>query len=158
MKNLKILVMLRLAFLVWISVWSAATFAGVYGSENWGEMYWGDNPVTAPTDAPTITSVVATEDQITITLSDFPLGTGADGWSAVTAYTVTCGETSVETSDTSVTITGLDSDTEYSCTVSASNAVGSSPTTVKVVMTDAMLQGLKLFLICSAIECRSATT
>ena len=33
--------------------------AGMYGSENWGEMYWGDNPVTAPTDSPTITSVAA---------------------------------------------------------------------------------------------------
>ena len=143
---------------VFLLLLSVNVSAGVYGSENWGEMYWGDNPVTAPTDAPTITSAVATEDQITITLSDFPLGTGADGWSAITSYTVTCGETSVETSDTSVTITGLDSDTEYSCSVSASNAVGSSPTTVKVVMTDAMLQGLKLFLICSAIECKGVTS
>ena len=149
---------MRLSIFLLLAVVCGSANAGVYGSENWGEMYWGDNPVTAPTDAPTITSVVATEDQITITLSDFPLGTGADGWSAVTSYTVTCGETSVETSDTSVTITGLDSDTEYSCSVSASNAVGNSPTTVKVVLTDAMLQGLKLFLICTAIECKGVTT
>ena len=141
-----------------IALLSPFSLAGVYGSENWGEMYWGDNPVTAPTDAPTITSVVATEDQITITLSDFPLGTGADGWSAVTSYTVTCGETSVETSDTSVTITGLDSDTEYSCSVSASNAVGNSPTALTVVMTDPILPGLQLFLICSAIECTGSTS
>ena len=137
--------------LLWLLSVNAS--AGIYGSENWGEMYWGDNPATIPTSAPTIASAVATEDQITITLDDFPVGTGADGWSAVTSYTVTCGETSVETSDTSVTITGLDSDTEYSCSVSASNAVGSSPTTVKVVMTDGMLQGLQIFLICSAIDC-----
>ena len=141
-----------------IALLSPFTLAGVYGSENWGEMYWGDNPVTAPTGAPTITSVVATKDQITITLSDFPLGTGADGWSAVTSYTVTCGETSVETSDTSVTITGLDSDTEYSCSVSASNAVGNSPTALTVVMTDPILQGLQLFLICSAIDCTGSTS
>ena len=141
-----------------LAVVSGVANAGIYGSENWGEMYWGDNTVTAPTGAPTITSAAATEDQITITLSNFPLGTGADGWSAVTSYTVTCGETSVETSDTSVTITGLDSDTEYSCSVSASNAVGSSPTTVQVVMTDGMLQGLQIFLICSAIDCSGVTS
>ena len=57
---------------------SGRALAGVYGSENWGEMYWGDNPVTAPTQAPTIASAVATEDQITITLDDFPVGTAAD--------------------------------------------------------------------------------
>ena len=77
---------------------STPAFAGTYGAENWGEMYWGDNPVTAPTAAPTIASAVATEDQITITLADFPVGTGADGWSAVTSFIVTCGATRVETS------------------------------------------------------------
>jgi hypothetical protein len=89
--------------------------AGVYGSENWGEMYWGDNPASAPTEAPSIVSAVATENQITITLDNFPVGTGADGWSLVTSYTVTCGETSVSTAESSITITGLDSDTSYSC-------------------------------------------
>ena len=127
--------------------------AGVYGSENWGEMYWGDNPVSTPNAAPTISSVVARTDQITITLDNFPQGTGADGWSAITSYIVTCGETTVETSDTAVTITGLDSDTEYSCSVSASNAAGDSPATVQVVMTDPELQGLNLFLICAVVDC-----
>ena len=127
--------------------------AGIYGSENWGEMYWGDNPVTAPTSAPTIASAVATEDQITITLDDFPLGTGADGWSAVTSYTVTCGETSAEVSSGEVTITGLDSDTDYSCSVTASNAQGESPEVVRVVTTAAGLKGINFLLICSAIEC-----
>lgn len=53
--------------------------ASVYGSENWGEMYWGDNPISAPTATPTISSVVADADQITITRTDFPKGTGEDG-------------------------------------------------------------------------------
>ena len=129
--------------------------AGIYGSENWGEMYWGDNPATAPNQAPTIASAVATEDQITITLDNFPVGTGADGWSAVTSYTVTCGETSVTTSETAVTITGLDSDTNYSCSVTASNAEGDSPDLVKIVATDAVIQGMSIILICAAIDCRS---
>ena len=136
-----------------IFVISSPSLAGVYGSENWGEMYWGDNPVSTPTAAPTISSVVARADQITITLDNFPKGTGADGWSAITSYIVTCGATTVETSDTAVTITGLDSDTEYSCSVSAANAVGNSPATVQVVMTDPELQGLNLYLICAVVDC-----
>ena len=136
-----------------IVVISSPSLGGVYGSENWGEMYWGDNLVSTPTAAPTISSVVARADQITITFDNFPQGTGADGWSAITSYIVTCGATSVETSDTAVTITGLESDTEYSCSVSAANAVGSSPGAVQVVMTDPELQGLNLFLICAVVDC-----
>ena len=131
---------------------SVPVFAGVYGSENWGEMYWGDNPTTAPISAPTIASAVATEDQITITLDDFPVGTGADGWSAVTSFIVTCGATTVETSESAVTITGLDGATDYSCSVTASNALGDSPALVQVVTTDD-LDGLNIILVCSVIEC-----
>lgn len=127
--------------------------AGVYGSENWGEMYWGDNPATAPSQAPTIASAVATEDQITITLDDFPVGTGADGWSAVTSFIVTCGATTVETSKSAVTITGLEGDTDYSCSVTASNAQGDSPALVQVVTTDPHLKGLNIMLICSVTKC-----
>ena len=131
--------------------------AGIYGAESWGEMYWGANPATAPIAAPTILSAVAAEEQITITLADFPLGTGADGWSAVTSYTVTCGETSVTTAETSVTITGLDSDTSYACSVTASNAQGGGPDLIKIVATDPAIQGMNIILICSAIDCRSQT-
>ena len=139
--------------IVLILIFSGHAQAGIYGSENWGEMYWGDNPATAPTSAPTIASAVATEDQITITLEDFPVGTGADGWSAVTSYTVTCGETSAEASGTEVTITGLDGDTDYSCSVTASNAQGEGPEIIRVVTTAAGLKGINFLLICSAIEC-----
>lgn len=133
---------------------SNASNAGIYGAENWGEMYWGDNAVTTPTAAPTIASAVATEDQITITLDDFPVGTGADGWSAVTSFIVTCGATTVETSQSAVTITGLEGDTDYSCSVRASNAQGDSPTSVQVVTTDSALGGLNIILLCSVIDCR----
>lgn len=132
---------------------SSPALAGVYGAENWGEMYWGDNAVSAPTRSPTISSVVADSDQIRIALTDFPTGTGEDGWSAVTSYVVTCGETTVETSETSVTITGLKSETAYSCSVTAVNGQGNSPMTVQVVMTSEELQSLNLILICSAVDC-----
>ena len=144
---------MRFLFFVFLSTACISANAGIYGSENWGEMYWGGNPATAPTSAPTITSAVATEDQITITLDDFPVGTGADGWSAVTSYTVTCGETSAEASGTEVTITGLDGDTDYSCSVTASNAQGEGPEVIRVVTTAAGLKGINFLLICSAIEC-----
>ena len=149
---------MRFPFLVFLSFACINANAGVYGSENWGEMYWGDNPATAPTSAPTIASAVATEDQITITLEDFPVGTGADGWSAVTSYTVTCGETSAEASGTEVTITGLDGDTDYSCSVTASNAQGEGPEVIRVVTTSAGLKGINFLLICSAIECGRANS
>ena len=149
---------MRFLFLVFLSFACINANAGVYGSENWGEMYWGDNPTTAPTSAPTIASAVATEDQITITLDDFPVGTGADGWSAVTSYTVTCGETSAEASGTEVTITGLDGDIDYSCSVTASNAQGEGPEIIRVVTTAAGLKGINFLLICSAIECGRANS
>ena len=135
---------------------STQSIAGTYG-ERWGEMYWGDNPVTAPTAAPTIASAVATDDQITITLDEFPIGTGADGWSAVTSFIVTCGATTVETSESAVTISGLEGDTQYSCSVTASNAQGDSPALVQVVTTDAALKGLNILLICSVTECGART-
>lgn len=144
---------MRFYFLLAVLIFCSHANAGIYGSENWGEMYWGDNPAIAPTQAPTIASAVATEDQITITLNDFPVGTGADGWSAITSYVVTCGATTVETSESSVTITGLEGDTDYSCLVSASNAQGDSPELIRVVTTASALGGLNIFLICSAIDC-----
>jgi len=138
---------------VLILIFSGHAHAGIYGSENWGEMYWGDNSATAPTQAPTIASAVATEDQITITLDGFPVGTGADGWSAVTSFIVTCGATTVETSESAVIITGLESDTAYSCSVTASNAKGNSPELIQVVTTDSALNGLNIMLICSVVDC-----
>lgn len=148
---------MRFLFLVVLSIACINADAGVYGSENWGEMYWGDNPATAPTEAPSIVSAVATEDQITITLDYFPVGTGTDGWSVVTSYTVTCGDASVTTLETAVTITGLDSGTSYSCSVTANNAQGDSPELIQVVATDPFIQGLNITLICAAIDCRSQT-
>ena len=145
--------MIKSVLVIFLALFSWPTLAGIYGSENWGEMYWGDNPTTAPISAPTIASAVATEDQITITLDDFPVGTGADGWSAVTSFIVTCGATTVETSESAVTITGLDGATDYSCSVTASNALGDSPALVQVVTTDSALDGLNIILVCSVIEC-----
>ena len=136
-----------------LQITAASSHAGIYGNENWGEMYWGSNPVTIPITAPTILSATAAGDEIIITLSDFPQGTGADGWSAITSYTVTCGETTVETTGTTVGISGLDFETEYSCSVSANNAQGSSPSQITVVATGAELQRFNFKLLCAIGRC-----
>lgn len=146
------------AFPILLWFWACNAMAGVYGNENWGEMYWGDNPATAPISAPTIASAVAEEDRITITLNDFPTATGADGWSAVTSFTVTCGELSSEVSGNEVTITGLNEDTAYSCVVTANNALGAGPEIIRVVATAATLKGMNFILICSAIDCGRRAT
>lgn len=48
----------------------------IYGSERWGEMYWGDNPTSAPTGLPSISSINAMDNEITIARDDFPKATG----------------------------------------------------------------------------------
>ena len=95
-----------------VTVCSTAALAGNWG-ESWGRMYWGNNPTSAPA-APTIDSVVAESDTITITMAPYPQGDGTDGWSAVYEYQVVCGNLDPVTFTDSVTIQNLDSDTEYS--------------------------------------------
>ena len=134
-----------------LTVCSTAALAGNWG-ESWGRMYWGDNPTSAPA-APTIDSVVADSDTITITMVPYPQGDGTDGWSAVYEYQVVCGNLDPVTFTDTVTIQNLDSDTEYSCAVTATNEIGDSDQTLQVVMTEAALRGLNIILICGAIGC-----
>lgn len=141
----------KVALVILLGVFSAATVAGNWG-ESWGRMYWGDNPTSTPA-APTIESVVADSDTITITMVPYPQGDGTDGWSAVYEYQVVCGNLDPVTFTDTVTIQNLDSDTEYSCAVTATNEIGNSDQTLQVVMTDAALQGLNIILICGAIGC-----
>lgn len=146
---------LRFVLLVFGMGWVTSSVAGTYGAENWGEMYWGDNPVSAPTSAPTILSAVATEEDITITLDGIAQGTGEDGWSAITSYIVTCGTESVEANEGTVVISGLEGDTKYSCSVSAVNASGEGPAALQVVTTEAALEGMNFILVCAAIDCQT---
>ena len=128
---------------------SATTQAGVWGDEAWGQMYWGDNPVTTPS-APAILSIAADGSDLIVTIADYQ--PGGDGWSVVTNYTVTCGQaTNVASTAGSVRVTGLASETEYSCSVTAANARGDSEPTIQLATTEAELQGLNLILIRSAL-------
>ena len=135
------------------TIFSTSALAGVWGNESWGRMYWGDNVATAPTAAPEIASVTADSESLTITMAPYPQGDGTDGWSTVYEYQVVCGNLDAMTFTDSVTIDGLDSETEYSCAVTATNEQGDSDQTLQVVLTDAELGGLNIILLCAAIDC-----
>jgi hypothetical protein len=78
-------------------------------------------PATAVPDAPTLTN--ATPGNAAITL-DFTAG--SDGGSAVTAFTATCGDKTGSASASPVTVGGLSNGTIYACSVTATNAIGTS--------------------------------
>jgi hypothetical protein len=123
--------------------------AGTWGQENWGQMYWGTNTPTHP-QAPTVASIVADGSDLLVTISDY--APGQDGWSTVISYTVNCGAVGTVMSDSSpVRVQGLDSDTQYECSVEAVNAFGSSPATVTLAATDPVLQGLNITIIRAAL-------
>jgi bacillolysin len=70
---------------------------------------------------PTITSLEPGDGEILVRFSP-----GSDGGSAITSYTVTCNGVSASGSSSPITVTGLENGTTYSCTVTATNAAGTS--------------------------------
>ena len=95
-------------------------FAGDWG-ENWGTMTWGLSP-----DAPTIDSITAGDSQVVITFTS-----GADNGSPITGYTALCLHTIsdssiVSSSNSPITVTGLNNGVSYVCAVSATNDAGTS--------------------------------
>ena len=58
---------------------STAGQAGTWNQENWGQMYWGDNPATAPVAAPTYT-VKVDGDRFLVEFTNYAEGSGEDGW------------------------------------------------------------------------------
>jgi hypothetical protein len=69
------------------------------------------------------TNVSATPDNASITVA---FTAGSDGGSAVSAFTATCGDKSGSASASPVTVGGLSNGSIYACTVTATNAVGTS--------------------------------
>lgn len=123
--------------------------AGTWGTENWGQMYWGDNPVTSPVVAPQVESVSVYGDTLTFQISEY--SPGQDGWSAIQSYTVTCGEGISETTTTqTLEVTGLDEETLYTCQIFATNAAGQSIPLVQQVATEALQQSLPVWLLYEA--------
>ena len=140
---------LILPFLVCLSI---NAHAGTWGQEKWGQMYWGSNPTSAPTAEPAYT-IKIDGDQIIVEFTNYTEGTGEDGWSAITGYVVSCaGVDQATSSNPSVAVTGLDEDTEYSCTVRASNALGDGPTVTFNATTDSLIGGLPIWLLYEATK------
>ena len=94
-----------------------------FGSQNWGEMYWGTNEASAPTTAPVIISSDVGTYSVALTLQDFPTGTGDDGWSVVTAFKLQCADQSVTGQSNTLELDGLVTNTTYECFVLAINAL-----------------------------------
>ena len=101
--------------------------ASTFGSQNWGEMYWGTNEASAPTTAPVIISSDVGTYSVALTLQDFPTGTGDDGWSVVTAFKLQCADQSVTGQSNTLELDGLVTNTTYECFVLAINAFGEGP-------------------------------
>ncbi|MEO0439088.1 MAG: fibronectin type III domain-containing protein [Pseudomonadota bacterium] len=123
---------------------STVSHAGSWGSGNWGEIYWGTNPESAPTVAPTVAATQSESDEITVEFTPYPSGTGADGWRVVTEYVLSCsGLPSVSSSEPTAVLVNLEPDTEYLCSISAANDLGGSPIANNIVLTtEALSQGL----------------
>jgi hypothetical protein len=75
-----------------------------------------------PPGAPTIGTATAGNGQATVSFTA-PASTGG---SAITSYKATCGSQSVSGTASPITVTGLSNGTSYTCTVTASNAIGVS--------------------------------
>ena len=130
------------------------THAGTWGTGKWGQMYWGSNPESAPTIAP---SVTAQGDGTDITFHLNNLLTGQQlGWSAIAHFEVTCGDLpAVIVSADNPRLTNLEPGTDYTCSIVALNevngATGRSPTGTFTATTDS-LGGLPVWLLYQATQ------
>ena len=110
----------------------AAVHAGMWG-ENWGSMYWGSNTAEKPAVAPTIVLAVLRGGTLTIRIQNYAVGSGDDGWSAITGYGVSVGGQTVFSSEPEISIRGLASSDSYEISVFAINDEGESTPTYYLV-------------------------
>ena len=72
-------------------------------------------------DAPTLNSAIPGDGEAVLSFA-----ANGDGGSAITGYTASCGAINQAGTSSPITVSGLTNDTEYSCSVIASNAEGDS--------------------------------
>jgi len=125
--------------------------AGVWGNENWGRMYWGSNTATSPVEAPLFNITVDGTD-ISLVLTN--LLTGADmGWSVVTHFVVTCGDSDPVTINAlNPELTGLEPNTDYTCSIVAWNDEGASTASEFAFTTEETISGLPIWLLYQATQ------
>ncbi len=126
--------------------------AGTWGAMSYNSGKWGATP-----DVYTITLVETgdnTGELVVTFLLDGDVNAAPE--TEPTYFTITCGNVTVESTGSPVTLTGLDTDVDYYCTVVATNATGSSSASVGVIGTPeevAYRSGiLKLILIKKSME------
>lgn len=90
--------------------------------------------------APTIGSAIAGNAQATIAFT----APASNGGSGITGFTATCGGISATGSVSPITVTGLINNTLYSCSVVATNALGTSPASGTVTVTPSTSVALTL--------------
>jgi hypothetical protein len=94
--------------------------AGNWG-EDWGTMTWGV-PLAIPS-TPQVTNIDYGNEEIYLTVSN-------NGGSTISSYTATCTDGTTQYTGTSttsrITVSGLTNGVGYSCSVTATNAVGTS--------------------------------
>jgi hypothetical protein len=73
--------------------------------------------------APVIGSATAGDEQISVAFS----APASNGGAAISSYTATCGAASASGSVSPIVVTGLTNGTPYTCTVTATNSVGTGP-------------------------------
>ena len=124
--------------------------AGVWGDGNWGRMYWGSNPETAPTVPPDVTPRVDGTD-IFLELNNLQTPE-ENGWSVITGFEVRClGLEPMFVPISNPQITDLEPGTEYRCRFFAVNDKGGSPLEGFRVTTDE-LGGLPIWLLYLATQ------
>ena len=123
---------------------------GTWGDGKWGQMYWGSNTERAPQAAPTVNAQSDGSD-ITFTLTNLLTGQQV-GWSAIVQFEVTCGDLDpVLVSVADPRVTGLEPDTDYTCSIVAINDEGRSPRGAFTATTDS-LGGLPVWLLYQATQ------
>lgn len=100
---------------------------------------------TAP-GRPVINNIVSEDGELVVYFTP-----GSSGGLAVT-YTVTCGENSVSSSQSPITVTGLQNDVPVECTVTATNSRGSVTSSIVVATPEEVLSGLPIWLLYQATQ------
>jgi hypothetical protein len=109
-----------------------ATITYCEGAAGWPQGFYGSTGritstpiVCSPPDAPTIDSITAGDGQATISIS-----VANNGGSTISSYTATCTDGTTQYTGTSgtsrITVSGLTNGVGYRCSVTATNAVGTS--------------------------------